>query len=396
MFYLYIMFARLLLSCFLLAISIPVYAQSTAAELKQKRQRLTEQLRETTQQLEATQVKRSAAIERLNLIQRQIEQRRALIETLNAEIEINQQRTNRNELVVVSLEDDLSRLRQEYAQTVRAAYRAQHTNSWLTFILSADSFNGAFRRYRYLRQYQAYRARQSKLILQTQEMLNRKLADLEAQRIEKEELLAEAGVQDQELRTAMSNQTNMVDRLNRDERLLVEQIRQQRREQVELDRSIEDAIAAEIEERRRRERESGSTETTEVEDATFENSRGRLSWPVSGEVVKPFGRQPHPDVPSVTIMNGGIDIQTTPGARIAAVAAGEVISSRSVPGYRQVMMVRHGEYYTVYSNLDRTVALVGDTIEQGATLGFMAQDSKPLHFEIWAGRERLNPSDWLR
>ncbi|MEO0625699.1 MAG: M23 family metallopeptidase, partial [Bacteroidota bacterium] len=162
-----------------------------------------------------------------------------------------------------------------------------------------------------------------------------------------------------------------------------------------LDSSIEAAIAAEIEARRRRERETGTSESTEVEDATFANSRGRLDWPVPGEIVKPFGRQPHPDVPSVTIMNGGVDIRTTPGARVKAVSGGEVISSRTVPGYRQVMMVRHGEYYTVYSNLDRTVARVGDTIDKGATLGFMGQDSRPLHFEVWSGRERLNPSEWL-
>ncbi|MEL6391116.1 MAG: peptidoglycan DD-metalloendopeptidase family protein [Bacteroidota bacterium] len=389
------MLKRFVIALFFVTLTSIMWAQSSASELRERRRQLTLELQETTEQLEATKTQRSAAIQRLNLIQRQIEQRRALIETLNAEIEINQQRTSRNELVVASLEDDLQRLRQEYAQTVRAAYRAQHTNSWLAFILSADGFNDAFRRYRYLRQYQEYRARQSRLIMQTQQMLSQKLTELEEQRIEKEDLLLEASAQDLELRTAMGNQTNLVDQLNRDERQLAERIRRQRREQQELDSSIEAAIAAEIEARRRRERETGTSESTEVEDATFANSRGRLDWPVPGEIVKPFGRQPHPDVPSVTIMNGGVDIRTTPGARVKAVSGGEVISSRTVPGYRQVMMVRHGEYYTVYSNLDRTVARVGDTIDKGATLGFMGQDSRPLHFEVWSGRERLNPSEWL-
>ncbi|MEM8585601.1 MAG: peptidoglycan DD-metalloendopeptidase family protein [Bacteroidota bacterium] len=389
------MHPRLLYLLLVFSLSLSIAAQSSASELRERRRQLISELQETTQELEATQEQRSAAIQRLNLIQRQIEQRRALIETLNAEIEINQQRSARNELVVVSLEDDLARLRQEYAQTVRAAYRAQRTNSWLTFILSADSFNSSFRRYRYLRQYQDYRTRQSRLILQTQQMLNQKLDELEEQRLEKEELLLAANDQDLELRTAMGSQTALVDQLNRDERQLVERVRRQRREQEELDRSIEAAIAAEIEARRRRERETGTRENSTAAASTFEGNRGRLSWPAAGEIVKPFGRQPHAEVPSVTIMNGGVDIQTTPGARVKAVASGEVISSRSVPGYRQVMMVRHGEYYTVYSNLDRTVARVGDTIDAGATLGFMAQDRKPLHFEIWSGRERLNPSNWL-
>ena len=389
--------ARLILSLFLVALVLPVAAQRSASDLRERRQQLIRDLSETNELLAATQEQRSAAIQRLNLLQRQIEQRRELIATLNEEIELNQVRSDRNLDVVVSLGDDLERLKLEYANTLRAAYRAKRTNSWLAFIFSAESFNSVFRRVNYLRQYQEYRARQSRLILLTQQMLSDKLAELELQRQEKEALLIAANTQGEELQTALNTQTNLVGELGESERRLLSRVAQQRREHEELNRSIEAAIALELEERQRRERTDGASmpDLTPIVGRDMPAQRGRLPWPVDGEIVRGFGRQPHPDVPSVMVMNGGIDIESVPGARVRAVFAGEVISSRSVPGYRQVLMVRHGDYYTVYSNLDRTSAQVGDEVEVGTTIGFMGQDDRPLHFEIWEGRERQDPARWL-
>ncbi|MEM7572986.1 MAG: peptidoglycan DD-metalloendopeptidase family protein [Bacteroidota bacterium] len=388
---------RLMLSLTLVATVLPLLAQRSATDLRERRQQLIADLAETTELLSATQEQRSAAIQRLNLLQRQIEQRRELIATLNEEIELNQLRTDRNQNVVESLGDDLERLRQEYANTVRAAYRAQRTNSWLAFIFSAESFNSVFRRVNYLRQYQEYRNRQSRLILLTQQMLSEKLEELVFQREEKENLLLAASTQGEELQAALSTQTTLVGELGQSERRLLSRVEQQRREHEQLNRSIEAAIASELEERQRRERADGASvpELAPSVGRDMPSQRGRLLWPVDGEIVRGFGQQPHPDVPSVMVMNGGVDIESIPGARVQAVFAGEVISSRSVPGYRQVLMVRHGDYYTVYSNLDRTSARVGDEVEIGTTIGFMGQDDRPLHFEIWEGRERQDPARWL-
>ena len=136
----------------------------SAAELKAKRQRLLTELKSTTTALKATKKKRSAAMSQLNLLQRQIDQRLELIETLHQEIGLTEERMARNEDVVNALNGDLDRMRMEFAETLRSSYRAKLTNGWLAFILSADGLNDAFRRVQYLRQYQNYRRRQSKLI----------------------------------------------------------------------------------------------------------------------------------------------------------------------------------------------------------------------------------------
>lgn len=336
---------------------------------------------------------------RLNLLERQIEQRRELITTLNEEISLTDARLATNEDVVSSLSLDLDRMRTEYAQTLRSAYRAELTQGWMAFVFSADSFNDAFRRIQYLRQYQDYRRRQSRLILETQEAISSRTQVLEEQRQEKEELRLVAQEQGGKLEKSLASQTSIVDKLTGAEKRLITKVNKQQQEQRALDKAIASAIAAEIEAREKRKRAlAGSSSSTPVRPAlggNFSSNRGRLPWPARGKIEKEFGSQPHPDVPSVTIYNGGIDIQAGNSARVQTVFDGEIISSRLIPGYRHTIMVRHGDYYTVYSNLDRVLVKVGEEIEAGATIGYTSPGGEALHFEIWKGKDRQNPKRWL-
>lgn len=375
-------------------------AQS-AAELKTKRQRLLTELTTTTQQLESTKAKKSEAMSHLNLLERQIAQRRELIATLNQEIQLTVDRVATNEDMVSSLSHDLDRMRTEYAQTLRSVYRAQLTQGWLAFVFSANGFNDAFRRVQYLRQYQDYRRRQSRLILQTQQTIAGRTKLLAEQRSEKEELLVAAQEQGGKLEKALASQTSIVDELTGEEKKLLGKVQKQQREQEALDKAIADAIATEIEARKKREsavaRTSSSTNTppAPVPGGQFSANRGRLPWPAKGSIEKEFGSQPHPDVPSVTIYNGGIDILAGNSATVQAVYDGEVISSRLIPGYRNTIMVRHGDYYTVYSNLDRVIVKVGQEIKGGTTIGYTSPGGEALHFEVWKGKDRQNPKRWL-
>lgn len=373
-------------------------AQS-AAELKTKRQRLLYELKSTTQQLESTKAKRSEAMSRLNLLERQIEQRRELITTLNQEIVLTDERVATNEDVVNSLSLDLDRMRTEYAQTLRSAYRAELTQGWMAFVFSAASFNDAFRRVQYLRQYQDYRRRQSRLILETQESISGRSQALAEQRQEKEELLVVAQEQGGELEKSLASQTSIVDKLTGAEKKLLTKVNKQQTAQRVLDKAIADAIASEIDAREKRIKATAGSNPSALAapilGGKFSSNRGRLPWPARGAVEKEFGSQPHPDVPSVTIYNGGIDIQAGNSARVQSVFDGEIISSRLIPGYRHTIMVRHGDYYTVYSNLDRVLVKVGEEVQGGATIGYTSPGGEALHFEVWKGKNRQNPKRWL-
>jgi len=350
-------------------------AQS-AAELRSKRQRLQRELTETNRQLKATQSRRGAAVGQANLLRQQIEQRRELLETLRAEVDRSATRMYRDSTVVVSLTDDLRRMSEEYGAALRAANRARLSKGWLAFLLSARGFNDAFRRTIYLRQYRAYRSRQSRLIRQTQTSLNERLALLAEQRIEQDSLLF--AEEDQDATSTIRRQQRQSEQLQR-----------------EIRRAISRAVAADVQTTRERRQTGNLAPAAAPTGASIGKRKGRLGWPARGTIVRSFGTHPHPEVPSVKVKNSGIDIDAGESAAVEAIFAGEVISNRTIPGSGKVVMIRHGAYYTVYSGLEFVRVAQGQQVQAGDQLGLTAAGGGTLHFELWKGKVPLNPERWL-
>ena len=388
----------------------PLHSQS-AAELKERRQELLEEIRQNNRRLTTTRQDKEATLGQLTLLQRQISNREELITTLQSEITFTDASIERTHEVIDALSEDVTRLQSEYADLLRAAYRAHLRNSWVTFLLSSRSFNEAFRRWQYLRQYQRFRGRQAKLITATQEMLQSKLSQLESRRTEKEDLLKSV----QQQRVALGRERNAQDqllvRLKSSEAELLTKIRKQEEAREELSAAIENAITAEVDRIRRAERAnnppparstSAAPATTpapsvKVSAGNFGSQRGRLPWPVeSGDIIRRFGRQPHPTVPNVEISNNGVDISVDGRETVSVVADGVVVSTHFVPGYRNMVLVRHGDYYTVYSNLETLRVKNGDELSTGDALGETSATAGEFHFEVWRQKERLNPENWIR
>lgn len=386
------------LLCLLLLAAGSAYAQS-AEELKAKRQRLQKELRQTNQRLSATRARRGAAVGQASLIRQQIEQRTELLETLYAEADRNAARLHRDSNVVISLTDDLNRMGREYGSALRAANRARLSNGWLAFMLNANGFNDAFRRAVYLRQYREYRRRQARLIQQTRSSLNERIVVLEEQRIEQDSLLYEAENQAGTLREELIIQTAIVNKLSSSEKSLLAKIQKQQQQSERLNQEIRATISRSIANDERKTKASRKAEVMASETSAIGGSigkrKGRLGWPVRGKIVRRFGTQPHPDVPSVKIQNSGIDIDAGPSETVEAVFAGEVISLREISGLHNVIMIRHGGFYTVYSNLEHPRVKTGESVQAGQQLGLTTPEGDALHFELWKGRVPLDPASWL-
>ena len=132
----------------------------------------------------------------------------------------------------------------------------------------------------------------------------------------------------------------------------------------------------------------------------FTRQKGKLGWPVAkGAVVRPFGPQQHPSLPRVRINNTGVDFRTVDDAPVMAVFSGTISGIQWVPGYANTMIIRHGQYYSVYSNMETVIGKKGDTVAAGTVVGTAAQNpvsgTAEIHFEIWKGKSRENPSHWL-
>lgn len=393
-------FALRLLCCLLLVVAVGELSAQSAAELRAKRQRLQRELKQTDRELRATRTRRGAAVGQAKLLREQIEQRRELLETLRQEVARNDQRLYRDSTVVASLTEDLQRMSEEYGAALRAANRARLSRGWLAFLLSAEGFNDAFRRTLYLRQYRSYRSRQSRLIRSTQSSLTERIGLLAAQRVEQDSLLRIAEDQDATLREELDIQTDIVNRLSGSERQLLARIEKQRRASEQLQREIRNAIsrtvAADAASTRKARPTGSAAPRPAPPGASIGQRRGRLGWPARGSIARPFGTQPHPEVPSVKVRNSGIDIDAGESAAVEAVFAGRVISSRSIPGAGEVVMIRHGgEYYTVYSGLEFVGVREGEDVQAGDQLGMTRSGGGHLHFEIWKGKTPLNPERWL-
>ncbi len=394
---------RGLLFCLLLCIwGATVLAQSPG-ELRQKRQRLLRELEQTTQELDRTREQKSAAIEQIALLRRQIQQRQELISTIRKEIQLTDISIERTDAVINSLTVDIDRLKNEYSEMLRAAYRNKLTDGWMQFLLSSENFNTAVRRWQYLRQYHRYREKQAALIEETQEMLRVKREQMANRREEKEALLAVTTSQGSELRRAIADQNTLVAQLSSSEGDLLAKIDEQKRAHERLNQSIESAIVSNMSDRRRADRQSsavGSNISPVAAAPTFaenfSSAQGQLQWPARGAITKKFGRQPHPEVPSVEINNSGIDIDAGADVVVASVFDGEVITTKFVPGYRHTVLLRHGDYFTVYSNLEALEVQTGQQVRAGQALGRTRLDGFPLHFEVWRKKERLNPEGWLQ
>jgi len=386
----------------ILLISITLGAQNRQY-LEQQRKQLNAEIRQTNELLSKTRKDKAHALDQYFAVQQQIKKRQQLIDNLRLEIEYANTSIARTEEVLHSLNKDLDILRNEYSIMLRSAFRIKMNKSSLLFMLSAQNFNNAFIRWKYLRQYNDYRQKQARLINETQRSLSVKAEELEFRKMEKEELLNSEEKQKELLRQELSEKNIIIKALKKDESKLSSSLKKQQIAHEELNSTIEDVIKAEMLRKRREGRspESLNSEITGEGSAPlskeFSSNKGKLLWPVSGGYInRYFGTQPHPTAEGVKITNNGVDIRTNSASNVFAVFEGKVAGTRFIPGYKNTVILQHGDFYTVYSNIDEPLVKRGDQVSHRQIIGKLATDKPELHFEIWREKQRLNPIYWIK
>lgn len=352
-------------------------------------------------------------LRRLNLLSEQILSRKKVISLLGQEVEAINAQMNEMSQQIHRLEGELKEKQQNYGKSVRSMYRRQASQDKLLFILSAENFAQSLRRLRYLREYAAWQKRQASEIVEKQTEITQKRNALTQTRQEKQQLLAQQEKERKQLQTEENNQQKEVKALNKKKSQLQAQLREKRKQAQQLDRLIQEQIAREIAEANRKKAADkqrkadvkGGYAMTKAEKAlsdNFASNRGRLPYPVAGSytIVSRFGEQQHEQLKYVRTNNNGIDIQTTPGTDARAVFKGVVTRIFTVPGFNHSIIVRHGNYLTVYSNLSQVYVKTGDRVDTRQALGRIFSDPEEhnatiLHFQLWKEKTKLNPAPWL-
>jgi murein hydrolase activator len=391
----------LLLTGFLIFNCFIGFSQSID-ELQKKKQEAENEIKYTTKLLSEVQKNQKLSLNRLQLLNRQIEQRNAVISTINSEINLYQQLIDNNTLAIRIMTDDIKNLKKEYAELIRSAYRNRNAYDQVLFLLSAENANQAYRRYLYMRHYTTFRQGQAEIIEAIQEVLNIKAENLEQQKLIKIQLVGDTKKEAQQLSQEKTQKNSEVQKLQREQQDLRKKLQQQRDIEQRLEREIQKII----EEEARKSKAAGTTgfsltpEQKLVGD-NFAQNKKRLPWPVErGVITEHFGINQHPVLANVQTRNNGISIATEAGAKVRAIFNGEVSRVFGIAGGNTAVIIRHGKYLTVYSNLREVTVKMGDKVTTKQTIGTVFTDAEDgnksiLKFQIWLENQKLNPEDWI-
>jgi septal ring factor EnvC (AmiA/AmiB activator) len=387
-------------------------------QLKQQYDVLLEEIRKTEEVLAETKKNRQASVGELEALQRKIDIRRQLIGNISDQISGLNSKINETTTVILSMERDLEDLKEEYAKMVRHAYMTQGQDDKLAFVFSSENFAEAYRKTEYLKQYTSFRKEQIKLIKDVQTSLAAEVEGLELIKEEKNVLLAEEQEQRSTLDRERTEQNSKIQTLENIESKLLSAINDKRRDAEQLNKRIESIIAEEIRKERLRALESANSEgantgsrgdavptlTPEMKliSSQFSGNKGRLPWPVEqGVIAVGFGRHLHPILrnPPVYIQSNGLDISTNRGSAVRSIFDGEVVNIIFNPSFQRGVIIKHGEYFTVYTKLTNVNVKPGDKVQSKQIIGTAYTDDEEnkteVHLEIWRGTTLLDPQEWI-
>lgn len=393
-----------LVGFFLFAENTSVDAQNTNVHNESAKEEVTKAISYTNNLINETQVKKQATLSDLSVINKKIALRNSLIQTLDKERDQLLDTTFQRLAFIDRINNELIMLKAEYAAMIRSAYLNNNRYQRLLYVLASENFAQAYRRFNYFKIYAQQRQKQAILI----EKKNKQLADEVNALMEKmaqiEETLKAVSLEKQTLHWEKKLKNDVVDHLAKKEKELVFYQKENWLQADILKNKIEQTIHEEnlngnndLSMNENLTTPSGE-ETTLTEN--FKASQGKLPWPLErGFISSEFGEHNHADLKGIKVKNNGINIITNPDSKARAIFDGEVTRVMVVPNFNNVVIIRHGEYLSVYSNLDKVFVSKKSKIKTGQEIGTVfvqgEKQKAELHFEIWKGKNQLNPVQWI-
>jgi len=373
-----------LLSCFLF-LSITAFSQSRS-QLEDERNRLIEKIEQTSNKLNQTSSSKKATLEDLKAIENQIDSRKELIENINAQLKSADAAISNNKDKIDSLETNLKNIQEQYYKLAQKIYVRHLSNNTWAYLFSSSSLNEAFLRWRYSKQFESYVEQKIQQINKITNAIASRNTSIEEEKEYVSKLLKEEKKNYNQLEKDLKKKDDILAQLKKEEASLTKALDTQKKQREKLNAEIERIILAELSKKKT----NNSTSVGIV--------KNKVTWPGKGYISGKFGKQAHPTLRNVTINNNGIDITAPkPGSPVSSVAEGVVIGVTQIPNYDNMVIIQHGKYYSVYSRLLHVIVKKDDQVFAGQTIGRLNNDPQPiLHFELWEGKNKLNPEKWLK
>ncbi len=384
-----------ILSALLFFVILESSAQKkTKEQLNKEKTENLQKIKEAETILAQTEKKKKATIGQLNALNQQIRTRESLINSLEEEIDWYNSRIEDNLLIVQSLQSDLKNLKNEYAEMAYAGFKASQNQDKLSFLFAAKSFNQFLIRLKYFEQYGKARRYQAEQIIKVEGILTSEIASYETLKSEKQSLLAEELSQRDNLNVLKLKQNKLISTLSTKETQLNKELDSRKNAVASISKLIENIINDEMILTANK-----SEPELNVLSTNFSGNQRRLPWPVSeGFISSGYGKHNHPVYKRVVIDNKGVYIQTKENEEIKAVFEGKVSIVASIPGMNKAVIIRHGDYRTVYANLKDVFVTPNQEIKVNDKIGNIYTDNdglSELYFEVWKKSSTLNPQLWL-
>lgn len=401
-------------------------------DLQKRKKQIENDIRYTNRLINETKKSQRTSTNQIVLVKKKIEQQEKFIQTISYELLTVDREIIENTKQIENLNQQLVKLKDEYAKMIYYAYLNRKNYDRMMFILSSDNFNQAYRRIRYFQQYSSYRKRQAALINETQESVQNKNQQLEDSKNQKISLLSVQQNEKVKLSKDQESKNKVLGELRQKEKELVQTLRQKEKENQQLQNAIARIIADEIrkaEEKRlaeeKRIRDAKKAKGTDVETETkeppasskpattisltpeeknlansFAANKGKLPWPLEKGVISAgFGERNHPVLAGVVIKNNGIDMATNKGANVRTIFDGVISGVVNLPNGTKAIIVRHGDFLSVYANLQSAAVKANDKVKTRQNIGTVYTDEDEgkteLHFELWQNKTLLNPNQWI-
>ncbi len=381
----------------LLLLSLQVIGQQQLTVFSPEQQQLEREIEFTKSLIDRTRNLRQATLSDLTLIQSSINSRQRLIAGYQAQQQYLYDTIFSTIIKIDKMREEIEMLKDEYARMIVAAGRIGNFKHHLIYMLASESFHQAFNRLNYIRAYAENRQAHTAKIAHAEEVFANELIVLEEKLEENELLISKLSAGHQLLYQELELKRKTLAALTGNEKRLAVKYNHLHQEHEKLKIRIEKAIS---EDQGIAREGIGITQEDQYLTTRFENSWGKLPWPSEfGIVTSQFGEQEHPELKGLKIKNNGINIITNDGSKALAVFDGVVTRVMHVSNFNQVVILRHGVFLTVYSNLENVQVNRGDRVQSAQELGTIHTDpdsaKTELHFELWKGKVQLNPLHWL-
>jgi len=384
------------------------FAQQSSKQQKQleaQRLQLKNEIKQINSLLFSNTKTRKNALSEVEDLQVKLNVRSKLIKVTNQQANLLTRRIGLNERTIADQRKELESLKAEYAKMIQKSYASKSLQNRLMFLFSSENFLQAYKRIQYLKQYARYRRKQGIAIAEKTTLLQELNKTLTQEKATKLALVEENRAVQEELEKERKQQQNLIKTLKRKERSLAAQISKKQKQRKAIDREINRLIREAIAASNKAAGKKGNktfqlTPEAKLIAANFQANKGRLPWPLEkGVVIQGFGRQQHPVVKTTTIQSNGVVLATEASAQVRAVFEGEVISVIVIKGSNPSVLIRHGNFITLYTNLAKLYVKKGEKVAAKQPIGEVFTNQQTgktqLQFGIFNNVKALNPKDWV-